>query len=314
MKLAMWLGVTLFGLLALAAIALIRPDADRGGAIAEFTQPDSHFVTLPNGARVHVRISGKADGAPVVLLHGFASSSWAWDGWTAALAPDYRVIRIDLPGHGLTFLPADAAPNAVGARFLAQTLNALHIERAVIGGNSMGGALAGRFAAAHPDRVLALILVDAPPPNAGPPARVQRMTRAWYAPLLRICFRWAGGSLIMRYGMSVGGGKGAPVTDAAVHRADVFWRLHRGEILRAAAPSATAEHEDVSRITAPVLIMQGGEDKLVPRAAAEAWKAALPNAQLMLLPGLGHTPHEEDPTRTAGDVRHFLRANGLGGG
>lgn len=310
----MWIVAVLLGLLAIAAIALIRPDADRDNAIAEFTQSDSHFVILPDGTRVHLRISGESDGVPVVLLHGFASSAWAWDGWTSRLAPDYRVIRVDLPGHGLTFLPRNAGPNAVSAEFLAQTLDALHIERAVIAGNSMGGGLAGRFAEAHPERVLALILVDAPPPNAGPPARVREMTHAWYAPLLRFGFRWAGGSLIMRYGMSVGGGKGAPVTDAAVHRADVFWRLHRREILHAAAPGAAAPRFDAARITAPVLIMQGAEDKLVPRTAAEAWAAALPHAQLMILPGLGHTPHEEDPARTAEDVRVFLRGNGLGGG
>lgn len=306
MRILIWLGVGLLGFLLFALVAIVRPDSDRRRALAEFTQPDSHFVTLADGTRVHVRISGKPDGVPLVLLHGFASSAWAWDGWTASLSPDYRLIRIDLPGHGLTFVAAGGGPTPLSADFLAKTLDALHVERAVIGGNSMGGALAARFAATYPARTLALILVDAPAPRSGPPSRVRALARAWYAPLARFAFRWAGGRLVMRWSLSMGVADGSRITSAEVHRVDVFWRLHRGEILRAAPAAMGADPIEPARITAPTLILQGEKDRLVPRADADLWARSVQRAQLVLLSGLGHTPHEEAPAATAAAVRDFL--------
>jgi pimeloyl-ACP methyl ester carboxylesterase len=96
-------GAWIFGGLAalvLAAAAVgLRPDIPRSQVLQARTMPDSRFLTLKDGSIAHVRISG--EGPPLVLLHGFSSSAWAWDGWTRELSGSYRLIRIDAPGHGL---------------------------------------------------------------------------------------------------------------------------------------------------------------------------------------------------------------------
>ncbi|MDX2235879.1 MAG: alpha/beta hydrolase [Hyphomonadaceae bacterium] len=295
------------GILALVvAVLAVRPDADRDAVIAAYAAPDSRFLTLPDGAVAHVRIAGPEDGEPLVLLHGFASSSWAWDGWTDRLANDFRVIRVDLLGHGLT-RTGQGGPDQ--QRFLKDTLDALGVGRMALAGNSMGGAIAWSFAAANPERVSALILVDSAGPSAGgPPRRVRQIMDAWYAPLLRTAARWAGGTLIMRMSMQSGVADPRGVRDEDVRRADLFWRLHRAELLSGFQAMAAVTRPPLSAITAPTLVIQGGQDRLVPRAAADALVAGIGGAVLKVYPALGHTPHQEDPAATAADVRAFLQA------
>lgn len=312
---AAW-GAGVVGALALiAAVLFVRPDADRDAVVEAYRAPDSRFLTLPDGTIAHVRVDGPADAEPVVLLHGFASSSWAWDGWTDALKAEHRVIRIDLPGHGLTQMAPGAAPwRAEQARFVLATLDALGVRRAVLAGNSMGGAVAWSLAARHPDRVAALILVDSAGPSPeGPPARVRRIIDAWYAPAIRAAFRWGGGTIAMRMSLQSGVADPRGIKDADVRRTDLFWRLHRAELLNAFAVLRNDPQPLLSEITAPTLVMQGGADRLVPRAAADALVAGIKGAQFRLYPGLGHTPHQEDPVATAADVRAFLAGIGEAG-
>lgn len=303
----MWAVVALTALVFVAAILVLRPDSDFRAVRAAYAGGDSRFIKLPDGAVAHLRDGGKADATPIVMLHGFASSAWAWDGWSDMLGHDYRTIRIDLLGHGLT-----RAGKTVGlgrndqAEFVLATLDAIGVKRFVLAGNSMGGGVAQAIAAAHPDRVRALILVDSAGPSDGPPDRVRRMTEQWYAPLLRFAFRWAGGEIIMRESMKSGVADASKIRDEDVKRTDFFWRLHRGELI--AAMGARGGDVSLADIKAPTLVLQGGADKLVVRATAEKLAGEIKDARLVIYPALGHTPHQEDPAATTLDVRTFLAA------
>ena len=122
------------------------------------------------GLNVHLRDEGpREDQSPIVLLHGTGSSLHAWEGWAQALKSRRRVIRYDLAGFGLT------GPSPEGTysldndvRLLVALLDKLGIRRCVLGGNSLGGAIAWRAALAHPARIEKLMLVDAGgyPPHA----------------------------------------------------------------------------------------------------------------------------------------------------
>ena len=306
-------GAGLAGALALiVAVLFVRPDADRQAVVAAYRAPDSRFLELPGGAVAHVRIDGPADAAPVVLLHGFASSAWAWDGWAENLARDHRVIRVDLLGHGLTLAASrEGLGRPEQTLFVAAVLDALGVKQAVLAGNSMGGAVAWSFAATWPDRVRALVLVDSSGPGPdGPPARVRDTMRAWYAPLLRAALRWGGGTIAMRASMESGVADRRGIRDPDVRRADAFWRLHRAELLGAFAAMRADGPPPLSAITAPTLVLQGGRDTLVPRAAAEALVHGIKRARLIVYPVLGHTPHQEDPAKTVADVRAFLAGQG----
>lgn len=297
-------------LLVVGAALGLRPDIPRADMLRRYTMPDSRFLTLPDGSIAHVRVTG--EGPPLVLLHGFSSSAWAWDGWTRELSDAYRVIRIDAPGHGLTQMApsADLSPDG-GVTFLANVLDALGEQRVSLGGNSMGGAQAWRFAAVHPERVGALILVD----SAGPRSRrverdIGQVRRAAANPVLRTLLLYGGGRFVMAQGLRSGVADPKTITDEKIRRTDDLYRAegNRATLLRSLESRSLSDPVDPGLVRAPTLILQGKEDKLVPPEVAEALAAAIPGARLVLYPGLGHTPHEEDPARTAGDVRAFLVA------
>ena len=119
------------------------PDLPVEALAPRWAPSPSTFVTV-EGLRVHVRDEGaRTDPVPVVLLHGTSASLHTWDGWVAALAPARRVIRMDLPGFGLSdgFPSGDyGVPRYVA--FLRRLLDQLGVSRAIVAGNSLGGQLA----------------------------------------------------------------------------------------------------------------------------------------------------------------------------
>jgi pimeloyl-ACP methyl ester carboxylesterase len=158
------------GLLLMAsamALALARaPDRSVQSLVARWAPPPSQFIDL-HGQLVHLRDEGPRDDAlPLVLLHGTSASLHTWEGWSAALRAQRRVITFDLPGFGLTgpFTGRYAAWNYSGdelARFVLELLDELKVPRFALGGNSLGGEVAWRVAALAPQRVQRLVLVDA---------------------------------------------------------------------------------------------------------------------------------------------------------
>ncbi len=148
----------------------------------QLADPDSRFVEV-NGIRVHYKVAG--EGEPVlILLHGFAASTFSWREVMAPLAQGRTVIAFDRPAFGLTGRPMPGEwqgespySTAAQADLTVGLMDALGIERAILVGNSAGGTVAVLTALRYPERVEALVLVDAAIYQGGPPA--------WLAPLLR---------------------------------------------------------------------------------------------------------------------------------
>src|SRR6202522_99177 len=137
------------------------PDRPVAELKARWAQPPSVFVSL-DGMDVHLRDEGpRDDPMPIVLIHGTSSNLHTWDGWAAGLEKTRRVVRMDLPGFGLTG-PApdgDYSPQRY-SHFVIDLLDKLSINRVVLVGNSLGGSIAWLTAATRPDRVAKLILID----------------------------------------------------------------------------------------------------------------------------------------------------------
>src|SRR5262252_3324744 len=151
--------VFIVAVLALAAITNIRTDIPLETLKQRYAQSPSKFMQL-HGLSVHYRDEGS--GLPLVLLHGTGASLHTWQGWSAVLRRQLRVIRMDLPGFGLTGPePSGDYSSAQYVRFLEQVADKLGLRRFHLAGSSLGGLIAWRYAAAHPELVGRLILIDA---------------------------------------------------------------------------------------------------------------------------------------------------------
>jgi pimeloyl-ACP methyl ester carboxylesterase len=128
--------------------------------------------------QVHLRDEGpRDDPKPLVLIHRTSASLYTWGGWAEALKGQRRVIRMDLPGFGLTGpTPDDDYRRERCADFIAAMMDQLGVHRAVLAGNSLGGGIAWQTAVRHPERVSRLVLVDA----SGYP---RQSTSVWRPPL-----------------------------------------------------------------------------------------------------------------------------------
>src|SRR5436305_7486775 len=156
-----WPFILLFALGALSGVVLwtYAPDLPRELLIARYANGHSKFIDVA-GAKAHVRDEGKADAMPLLLIHGSLGSLQMWDGWVAELQDRYRLISVDLPGHGLTgdWPRGDFSVEAY-ADFIEVLADTLHLDRFAIAGHPLGAAVAWTFALARPEPVHHLILV-----------------------------------------------------------------------------------------------------------------------------------------------------------
>ena len=303
----------LTGLVALAFVAVVAinwaPDRPASELADRWAQPPSTFLDLV-GMQVHLRDEGRRDDpTPIVLLHGTSASLHTWDGWVAALAPTRRVVRMDLPGFGLTG-PAPDGDYRIEryVEFVTALLDALGIERCVLAGNSFGGWIAWETALAAPGRVAALILVD----SAGHPRESESVPIGFRIARIPLLNRFMEVTLprgVVESSLRNTYGDPSRVTPGLVDR---YYDLTLREGNRAALASRFADARSSPRIpqlpeiAAPTLILWGERDRLIPPAYGEQFHRDIPGSRLVVFPELGHVPHEEDPVATVAAVRSFL--------
>lgn len=309
-----WLGIV--SLVAIAALFIwgYAPDTDAAAMKAKYGGGASRFVELEPGLNVHYRDEGKRDGRVVVLIHGSNASLHTWEPWVTRLGGDYRIISLDLPGHGLTGShPGGVYDYPVFVDIVDKLMAKLGIEKAVIGGNSMGGGVSWMFALANPEKTEAVLLVDA----AGAPAWQSKKTpigfRAMRTPVVKELTRFiAPRSMFessIKTSMSVRSKIDGPLIDR-------YWELNRypgnreATMKRFSLPhnNRQASKETLAAIKVPVLIMWGEEDNLIPVSSARWFAEAIPEARLVIYPKVGHIPMEEVPERSAADVKAWLEA------
>ena len=311
---ALWLRslwLVLAGALFFAAIGIIvswAPDEPVEELKSRWAKPPSRFVEV-NGVQVHVRDEGPHDDpAPIVLLHGTSASLHTWQGWAMALREQRRVIRFDLPGFGLTG-PSPAGDYSVAAdvHFVGAVMDKLGVQRFVLGGNSLGGLIAWSAAARMPERIERLILVD----SAGYPPDLQEIPLAWRLIRMRWLRALTGYTLprgLVEADLRRLYGDPAKVTPELVDLYSAMARRqgNRDALARRLDQLAPADPGQLKAIHAPTLILWGGRDRLLPPDTAQRFARELPNARLVVFDHLGHMPQEEDPERTAAEVRRFL--------
>lgn len=305
----------LAALLGAAFLALRTPDTKRDDMIAKYGGPGVQFAEGVNGLKVHWRDEGCRDCPALVLLHGSNASLHTWEPLVARLGADYRIISYDQPGHGLT---GPHPKDDYSARGMFDALEAVTkaagVERFALGGNSMGGWVAWRYALAHPVRVDALLLLDA----AGMPLRAGEKApplnlgfRIMQSPLLRPLAEQITPRSLVKKSLLQSVSKSEIVTEAMVDR---YWELlrfpgnRRATVVRAGADREPSQADKIGAITAPVLVLWGKEDRLIHVSAATSFKERLPQAEVVLLDDVGHIPMEEAPDETAAAISTFLKS------
>ena len=295
-------------------LLLLTPDTDREEMIAKYGGPNATFVAGPAGQRIHYRDQGRRDAPAIILVHGANASLHTWEPLVKRLGANWRIIRLDLPGHGLTGATPDTDYSAEGMMDAVDVVAAkLGLDHFILGGNSMGGWVAWRYALAQPARVDALLLIDA----SGMPLRKgekRPQSNVGFRVLEYPVGRWLATRVTPRMlvEQSLRGSveKQEIVDDAMVDR---YWELLRfpgnreATLMRARMNREPAMAARVGEIRAPTLILFGDRDRLINPTAAKTFNERIAGSEVVLLPGIGHLPMEEAPDATARAITDFLK-------
>jgi len=315
------LRVLLVGLGLILAIALIGPFLVPVRPLQDTVPPDqladadSRFVDV-NDLRVHYKTSGEGQPA-FILLHGFGASVFSWREVVEPLGALGSVVAYDRPAFGLTERPlrwedgANPYTPAAQVDLVVGLMDALGLESAILVGNSAGGTVAVQVAAAHPERVKALVLVSAAIFEGGGAPR-------WIRPLLNTPQLDRIGPLLARQISQ----RGDAFLDTAWHdpgritpdirrgyrqplKADnwdrALWELTKASRQRNLAAG-------LSEIEIPALVITGDDDRIVPVESSIRLAQELPVAELVIIPNCGHLPQEECPEPFLASVQAFAQS------
>jgi len=323
--------IALVGLLVAAAFWLFEPGFDPAVVDAKYTNAASKFFSTDDNARVHYRDQGNPEGPPLVLVHGSNASLHTWEPWIKLLGDTYRIVTMDLPGHGLTgAVPANRYDSVAQLQTVAALTQHLGIKRFALGGNSMGGGVTWRYALAHPEQISAMILVDASglshwreesaaspesskerSDNDGPLA-FRLLRKPWFR---SIAVRLDTKSLTAQ-GLRAAFHDTSLVTDEMI---ELYYNMSMRKGTRAATLARFAAfgsrdtdnrltEADLSTLTMPTLVLWGETDAVIPVTYANRFAQALPDARVIVYPNVGHLPMEEIPQRSGTDTLDFLQA------
>jgi pimeloyl-ACP methyl ester carboxylesterase len=244
-----------------------------------------------DGLEIQYETAGSRSPA-VCLVHGTGGSAGVWRRQLEGLADLARVIALDLPGHGAS---EGAVPSSIedGASVVARLLDALGVPRVVIGGHSMGGAIAQQFALDYPARVAGLVLI-------GTGARLRVLPR-----LLDLLDRDYPEGLRLLMGLAVGADAPAHLKDA-LHRQTAASRP--GVVLAdLRACDAFDVLDRIGTVRVPTLALCGEEDQLTPAKYTRVFGERIAGASTVIVPGAGHYVQMEKPEETTEAIRRFLQ-------
>lgn len=279
----------------------------------DYANNESDFIPI-NGMNVHIRDEGQ--GPVLVLLHGILSSLHTWDGWIPELTKHYRVIRIDLPGFGMTGLPQGKL-DKFDLEFVKDTvlkvLKNRQVSKATFIGNSFGGYLSWRFAADYPDLVERVVAIDARSFPQEWPWKLRSLS--WF-PIRQLAPHIAPRPIIW-YGVHEVYGDSSRIADGTVrryHRLLLYDgnRKAMGNIIEwlkeTAKPFDAVPEQGLIGIKQPVMTMWGKKDKWVPfDPIGLRWQKEYPGGVHKVYDDAGHIPMEEIPERTVRDLIEFLK-------
>lgn len=292
-------------LLAVLAAFMYKADIPVSELKAKYADESSKFMDM-GGMPVHYKVEGS--GPVLVLLHGTASSLHTWDGWVDELKDEFTIVRMDMPAFGLT------GPNANNdysiesyVQFLHNLLGQLGIGKFSLAGNSLGGLIAWNYAAAYPEDVDKLILLDASgfPKDPGDIALAFKLGTT---PGIKKLMEYLSPRFLYVKSVTDVYADDSKVTDELIDR---YYELsmrtgNRKALVARMNQIKESDTTALSELEMPTLIMWGEEDIWIPLEDAERYHRNIRSSILKTYEHVGHVPMEEIPEKTAADARSFL--------
>lgn len=269
--------------------------------------PDREIFTYSKRARVAmhaVRMGEDRGKLPIVLIHPWAADHRIWDLVVPALSKDRLVLAVDLPGHGGSGHPPGRFPPRRLAEAVSDTMASQGIARAIVIGNSLGGATAIELGLSDPSRVAGLVLLGAPGGAPVPEtlkalvlrATAPRALATVSVPSLRLAIRFAARSTQPGVGMLI---------DDMIEARTSVW-LSASEALSSTLKEVMSYRPPLEELRAPVLVLAGEDDAVVPLAAQQAIAERAPGGRLVPLADCGHFPEVDCPPAFLASLLPFL--------
>ncbi|HKB67228.1 MAG TPA: alpha/beta hydrolase [Pyrinomonadaceae bacterium] len=309
----------LLALIVIAAVALTlfwfaRPaDVSFDQVRAGIPNSDySHFIDV-DGVKIHYQEKGT--GTPLVLLHGYTSSTYSWKDVFAPLSKSFHVIAVDLKGFGLSEKPDGDYTRRAQAALVAHLLAQLNIDKVWLCGSSMGGEVALNVAVANPQRVAGLILIDSAGvevPGSGSLAPSYLLIPVIGRVLTALALR---SDKLVREGLEKSFYDRSKVTNDRVAAYYLPLKTRGGQLaaLRARTQAGQFPVEpELGRINVETLILWGAQDALIPVAAGHKLNTLIKRSKLVTFENCGHLPQEEMPARTIDEITRFIAGQNPG--
>ncbi len=278
----------------------------KADAKKELALPSSHFITW-RGAELHYTDEGT--GNPVLMIHGFGGSLRNFSKMSENLKGQFRVVRVDLPGFGLSDFPEmGSKPDYITMYrdYLSFIIDTLHLDSVYVMGNSMGGGIAWIMAADHPDKVKKLILLG----SAGyDVANISgKLTMFKYKSVGHVFDKG------MPMSMSEGGMKKCYADQSKVDPA--VWALNNhftnreGNIQNMLALARSQQFPDsglIAKVQCPTLIVWGKQDAIIPVEHAEKFHRDIKNSRVIIYDPCGHVAMQERSEDLTKDFLQFVK-------
>ncbi|MGA2842785.1 MAG: alpha/beta hydrolase [Steroidobacteraceae bacterium] len=268
-----------------------------------------HRVALPNGIDLAYVELGARKGKPVVLIHGYTDNARDWVPLVPYLSPDFRLILVDIRGHGGSSKPECCYTRVDFAYDIKLLLDRLSIARADIIGHSLGSIIAQTFAETWPERTERVVLISSTGgQRAGGPTPKSSLDFGAEVRKLKEPIDPDSPFMIAWWNSPT------PVDEDFIRRQRKdsaaiplkVWLAVLDQGL--SSVSSTDLQATLPQLRAPTLLIWGSQDPIFGEDARQSLRDALPTAQVKIFEGLGHNPFWEDPRAVAATINEFLAA------
>jgi pimeloyl-ACP methyl ester carboxylesterase len=302
-----------------ALFALVPGRACPAGALASPAPPPltidlnafealKKTAALPNGEILSYIDTGNAAGPAVVLIHGYTDSARDWVPILPYLSKRFRLILVDIRGHGQSSKPECCYTRFDFAYDVKLLLDALAIRKADIVGHSLGSIIAQTFAEFWPDRTRRVVLVSST--GGRPPGSAQAPQLDFAAEIRKLKEPIEADSPFMIAWWD----SPTPVDPEFIRRqrkdaAAIPLRVWLAVLDQGIPVDAYSDLQStLPRLKAPVLLIWGSKDPIMEEPVRKTLRDALPQAEVKIFDGLGHNPFWEDPIGVAAAINAFLEA------